>query len=85
MLVKVINGVESNLDKPIEYNFGLLDKNNPGFYKFTIDYNRDEIEVKVQKDPSLDKRVLFKITNEYSIKRGHIGFVKKGKPDVKIT
>jgi len=85
MLVKVINGVETDLDKPIEYNFALLDKNNPGFYKFTINYNRDEIDVHIQKDPSLDKTQLFKIRDEYSIKRGHIGFEKKGKPEVKIT
>lgn len=63
-LVKVINSVETNLAAPVEFNFNLVDSNNPGFYKFSIHYERETIEVRMQQEPSLDKKLLFKLTNE---------------------
>lgn len=85
ILVKSINGVETDLAAPIDYNFNLVDTNNPGFYKFSIHYERENIEIRMQQEPSLDKKLLFNLKGEYSIKRGHVGFAKKGKPDVRIT
>jgi len=35
LLQKVVNG-SSELLKEYEYNFGLIDKNNPGLYNFNI-------------------------------------------------
>jgi len=44
----------------------------------------NEITITLQKDPSLEKLKIFDINN-YDIRRGSIGFAKKGKPNVKIT
>jgi len=44
----------------------------------------NNINIRLQKDPSLDKLKIIEIDN-YDIRRGSIGFAKKGKPDVKIS
>jgi len=44
----------------------------------------NNIKIKLQKEPSLDKQKIIEIDN-YDIRRGSIGFAKQGKPNVKIT
>lgn len=83
VLEKVVNGSEENMGD-YEYNFGLIDKNNPGLYRFSIKYNMNKISITLQKDPSLEKIKMFEVNN-YDIRRGTIGFAKRGKPNVKIT
>jgi len=82
-LCKVYNHSEDIIGE-YEYNFGLIDKNNPGLYNFSIKYNMNNITITLQKDPSLEKLKIFEVNN-YDIKRGSIGFAKKGKPQVRIT
>jgi len=43
-----------------------------------------KLNISLQKDPSLEHVVLFKLEND-DIRRGHVGIAKKGKVDVDIT
>lgn len=83
VLSKVVNGSEDQIGE-MEYNFGLIDKNNPGLYRFKVLYNMNNIVISMQKDPSLEHVQLFKEDN-YDIRRGCVGIAKKGKVSADMT
>lgn len=83
MLVKSVNGSEDILNE-MEYNFALIDENNPGTYKISIQYNMQDIKITMQKDPSLEHVTLFDLEN-YDIRRGCVGIAKKGNIKASIT
>lgn len=83
VLGKYVNG-STDVIGEYDYNFGLIDKNSPGNYRFSVNYNMEKIDISLQKDPSLEQVQLFHIEN-YEIHRGCVGIAKKGKVDADIT